>query len=160
MAKTPKLGGELPAYNTMGATKLKRMRRPTIDIFVTTPPLKGKSRTPKSGTLSPAERARIAEMNANRTTVKKNLALPPLKTTMTAKPRMPAQRDMSTGEPSSSKYVQRSPKVSMGTPGTSTYVQRTPGGAHQRKPSAAGVGIGRVMNTLRAKLSAPRKPTK
>lgn len=143
MAKTPKLGGELPAYNTMGATKLKRMRRPTIDIFVTTPPLKGKSRTPKSGTLSPAERARIAEMNANRTTVKKNLALPPLKTTMTAKPRMPAQRDMSTG-----------------TPGTSTYVQRTPGGAHQRKPSAAGVGIGRVMSTIRTKLSAPRKPAK
>ena len=99
MAKTPKLGGELPAYNTMGVTKPK-------------------------------------------------------------KPRKIMSRVMSTGTPGTSTYVQRSPKVSMGTPGTSTYVQRTPGGAHQRKPSAAGVGMGRVMNTLRAKLSAPRKPAK
>ena len=74
--------------------------------------------------------------------------LPAFKTTMTAKPRMPAPR-------------MPAPRfMSTGTPGTSTYVQRTPGGAHQRKPSAAGVGMGRVMNTLRAKLSAPRKPTK
>ena len=160
MARTPKLGGELPAYNTMGVTKLKRMRRPTIDISVTTPPLKGKSRTPKPITLSPAERARIAEMNANRTAVKKDLALPPLKMTMTAKPRMPAPRIMSTGEPSSSKYVQRALRENIGMPGTSKFVQRMPGGAYQRKPSAAGVGMGRVLGTLRTKLSAPRKPAK
>ena len=86
--------------------------------------------------------------------------LPAFKTTMTAKPRMPAPRFMSTGEPSSSKYVQRSPREDIGMPGTSTYVQRMPGGAHQRKPSAAGVGMGRVLGTLRTKLSAPRKPAK
>ena len=37
-------------------------------------------------------------------------------------------------------------------------VQRTPGGAHQRKPGMA--GLGRVMSTIRTKLSAPRKPAK
>jgi hypothetical protein len=56
--------------------------------------------------------------------------------------------------------VQRSPRVSTGTPGTSKFVQRMPGGAHQRKPSAAGVGLGRVMGTLRSVLTAPRKPAK
>jgi hypothetical protein len=56
--------------------------------------------------------------------------------------------------------VQRSPRVSTGTPGTSKFVQRMPGGAHQRKPSAAGVGMGRVLGTLRSKLIAPRKPAK
>ena len=96
MAKTPKLGGELPAYNTM---------------------------TPK-------------------------------------KPRKTMPRVMSISAPNTSKFVQRTPRENIGTPGTSKLVQRTPGGAHQRKPSAAGVGIGRVMSTLRAKLSAPRKPAK
>lgn len=57
--------------------------------------------------------------------------LPAFKTTMTAKPRMPAPRMpaprfMSTGEPSSSKYVQRSPREDIGTPGTSKFVQRAP----------------------------------
>ena len=56
--------------------------------------------------------------------------------------------------------VQRAPREDIGMPGTSTYVQRMPGGAHQRKPSAAGVGMGRVLGTLRTKLSAPRKPAK
>jgi hypothetical protein len=56
--------------------------------------------------------------------------------------------------------VQRSPRVSTGTPGTSKFVQRMPGGAHQRKPSASGVGLGRVMGTLRSVLTAPRKPAK
>jgi hypothetical protein len=56
--------------------------------------------------------------------------------------------------------VQRAPRVSTGTPGTSKFVQRTPGGAHQRKPSASGVGLGRVMGTLRSVLTAPRKPAK
>ena len=102
---------------------------------------------------------------ANAGTPKLGGELPAFKTTMTAKPRMPAPRMpaprfMSTGEPSSSKYVQRAPRVSTGTPGTSTFVQRTPGGAHQRKPSAAGVGMGRVLGTLRSKLTAPRKPAK
>ena len=52
--------------------------------------------------------------------------LPAFKTTMTAKPRMPAPRFMSTGEPSSSKYVQRAPREDIGTPGTSKFVQRAP----------------------------------
>lgn len=52
--------------------------------------------------------------------------LPAFKTTMTAKPRMPAPRFMSTGEPSSSKYVQRSPREDIGMPGTSKFVQRAP----------------------------------
>jgi hypothetical protein len=46
----------------------------------------------------------------------------------------------------------------MGTPGSKNFVQRTPGGAHQRKPGMA--GLGRVMSTIRTKLSAPRKPAK
>jgi hypothetical protein len=94
MARTPKLGGELPAYNTMGAKPKK---------------------------------TRMAFPN-------------PL---------------ASTG---SGKTVQRAPRENLGTPGTSKFVQRTPGGAHQRKPGMA--GLGRVMSTIRTKLSAPRKPAK
>ena len=57
--------------------------------------------------------------------------LPAFKTTMTAKPRMPAPRMpapriMSTGEPSSKNYVQRSPREDIGMPGTKNYVQRAP----------------------------------
>jgi hypothetical protein len=69
-------------------------------------------------------------------------------------------KPMSTGTPGTKNYVQRSPRVSTGTPGTKNFVQRMPGGAHQRKPSAAGVGLGRVMGTLRSVLTAPRKPAK
>jgi hypothetical protein len=98
MARTPRLGGELPAYNTMGAK-------------------------PK-------------------------------------KPRKPMPRIMSTGMPGTKNFVQRSPREDIGMPGTKNFVQRTPGGAHQRKPSAAGVGMGRALSTLRAKLTAPRKPAK
>ena len=95
MAKRPpRLGGELPAYNTMGAKPKK---------------------------------TRMAFPN-------------PL---------------ASTG---SGKTVQRAPRENLGTPGTSKFVQRTPGGAHQRKPGMA--GLGRVMSTIRTKLSAPRKPAK
>lgn len=94
MARTPKLGGELPAYNTMGAKPKK---------------------------------TRMAFPN-------------PL---------------ASTG---SGKTVQRAPRENLNTPGTSKFVQRTPGGAHQRKPGMT--GLGRVMSTLRTKLSAPRKPAK
>ena len=113
------------------STTPKKLPRATIKTPVTTPSLKGKSRTPKPLTFSPAERARIVEMNANRTTPKKDIALPPLKTTMTAKPRMPAPRMpaprfMSTGEPSSKNYVQRSPREDIGMPGTSKFVQRAP----------------------------------
>ena len=100
MAKRPpRLGGELPAYTTMGATKPKKTRR----VMAFPNPLSSMG---------------------------------------------------------SSKTVQRSPRENLGTPGTSKFVQRMPGGAHQRKPSAAGVGMGRVMGTLRTKLSAPRKPAK
>jgi hypothetical protein len=101
--KPPRLGGELPAYNTM---------------------------TPKK----------------------------PRKVLATLVQRMP--KPMSTGTPGTSKFVQREPRVSTGMPGTSKFVQRMPGGAHQRKPSAAGVGMGRVLGTIRAKLTAPRKPAK
>ncbi len=91
--------------------------------------------------------------------------LPPYTTTGTPKPKKPrkamvSSKLMSTGTPGTSKFVQRSPRVSTGTPGTSKFVQRMPGGAHQRKPSAAGVGMGRVLGTLRSKLIAPRKPAK
>jgi hypothetical protein len=58
----------------------------------------------------------------------------------------------------SGKTVQRAPRENLGTLGTSKFVQRTPGGAHQRKPGMA--GLGRVMSTIRTKLSAPRKPVK
>ena len=97
MAKTPKLGGELPAYTTMGAATPKKPRR----VMAFPNPL------------------------------------------------------ASTG---SGKTVQRAPRENLGTPGTSKFVQRTPGGAHQRKPGMA--GLGRVMSTIRTKLSAPRKPAK
>jgi len=104
MAKTPKLGGELPPYTTTGTPKPKKPRKVLATI--------------------------VQRMS---------------------KP---------TGTPGTKNYVQRSPRVSTGTPGTKNFVQRMPGGAHQRKPSAAGVGLGRVMGTLRSVLTAPRKPAK
>jgi hypothetical protein len=104
MAKTPKLGGELPPYTTTGTPKPKKPRKAMATI--------------------------VQRMS---------------------KP---------TGTPGTKNYVQRAPRVSTGMPGTKNYVQRMPGGAHQRKPSAAGVGMGRVLGTIRAKLTAPRKPTK
>ena len=100
MARTPKLGGELPPYTTMGA----------------------KPKKPRKAMVSP--------------------------------------KPMSTGTPGTKNFVQRAPRVSTGTPGSKNFVQRMPGGAHQRKPSAAGVGMGRVLGTIRAKLTAPRKPAK
>jgi hypothetical protein len=106
MAKTPKLGGELPPYTTTGTSKPKKPRKAMATI---------------------AQRM---------------------------------SKPMPTGTPGTKNYVQRSPRVSTGTPGTKNYVQRMPGGAHQRKPSAAGVGLGRVMGTLRSVLTAPRKPAK
>ena len=114
MARTPKLGGELPAYNTMGA-KPKKTRRV--------------------------------------------MAFPnPLASTGSGKNVVPRAPRENTGTPGTKNFVQRSPKVSMGTPGTKNFVQRMPDGAAQRKPGMA--GLGRVMSTLRAKLSAPRKPAK
>jgi hypothetical protein len=67
---------------------------------------------------------------ANAGTPKLGGELPAFKTTMTAKPRMPAPRMpaprfMSTGEPSSSKYVQRSPRENIGMPSSSKFVRRT-----------------------------------
>jgi hypothetical protein len=106
MAKTPKLGGELPPYTTTGTPKPKKPRKAMATI--------------------------VQRMS----------------------------KPMSTGTPGTKNYVQRSPRVSTGTPGTKNYVQRMPGGAHQRKPSASGVGMGRVLGTIRAKLTAPRKPAK
>ena len=99
MAKRPpRLGGELPAYTTMGATTPKKTRRV--------------------------------------------MAFPnPLASTGSGK-----------------NVVQRAPRENLGTPGSKNFVQRTPGGAHQRKPGMA--GLGRVMSTIRTKLSAPRKPAK
>ena len=111
MARTPKLGGELPAYNTMGA-KPKKTRRV--------------------------------------------MAFPnPLASTGSGKTVQRAPRE-NIGTPGSKNFVQRSPKVNIGTPGTSKFVQRTPANSSQRMPG----GMGRVMNTLRTKLSAPRKPAK
>ena len=87
--------------------------------------------------------------------------LPPY-TTKPKKPRkvMASPNFRSTGTPGTKNFVQRAPRVSTGMPGTKNFVQRMPGGAHQRKPSAAGVGMGRVLGTIRAKLTAPRKPAK
>ena len=113
MARTPKLGGELPAYNTMGA-KPKKIRRV--------------------------------------------MAFPnPLASTGSGKTVQRAPRE-NLGTPGTSKFVQRSPKVNIGTPGSKNFVQRTPDGTAQRKPGMA--GLGRVMSTIRTKLSAPRKPAK
>lgn len=111
MARTPKLGGELPAYNTMGAKPKKPVQRMLRTLAM------GKPGMGKTVQRSPRENI---------------------------------------GTPGTKNFVQRSPKVSMGTPGTKNYVQRMPDGAAQRKPS----GLGRVMSTLRTKLSAPRKPAK
>ena len=112
MAKTPKLGGELPAYNTMGATKPKKTRR--VMAFPNPLSSMGSSKTVQR---SPRENI---------------------------------------GTPGTKNFVQRSPKVNIGTPGTKNFVQRTPANSSQRMPG----GMGRVMNTLRTKLSAPRKPAK
>ena len=112
MAKRPpRLGGELPAYNTMGA-KPKKTRR--VMAFPNPLSSMGSSKTVQR---SPRENI---------------------------------------GTPGTSKFVQRSPKVNIGTPGTSKFVQRTPTNSSQRMPG----GMGRVMNTLRSKLTAPRKPAK
>lgn len=113
MARTPKLGGELPAYTTMGATKPKKTR----------------------------------------------MAFPnPLASTGSGKNVVQRAPRENLGTPGSKNFVQRSPKVNIGTPGSKNFVQRMPDGAAQRKPGMA--GLGRVMNTLRSKLTAPRKPTK
>ena len=113
MARTPKLGGELPAYNTMGAKPKKPVQRMLRTLAM------GKPGMGKTVQRSPRENI---------------------------------------GTPGTKNFVQRSPKVSTGMPGTKNYVQRMPDGAAQRKPGMA--GLGRVMSTLRAKLSAPRKPAK
>jgi hypothetical protein len=102
--KPPRLGGELPAYHTMGATKPKKRSMMTL----------GAPMTSKTVQRSPRENI---------------------------------------GTPGTSKFVQRSPKVNTGTPGSKNFVQRTPGNSSQRMPSS-------VMNTLRSKLTAPRKPAK
>ena len=113
MAKTPKLGGELPAYTTMGATKPKKTRRV--------------------------------------------MAFPnPLASTGSGKNVVQRAPRENIGTPGTKNFVQRSPKVNIGTPGTKNFVQRTPANSSQRMPG----GMGRVMNTLRTKLSAPRKPAK
>jgi hypothetical protein len=76
-------------------------------------------------------------------------------------PRLGGELPPYTTKPKKPRKVMASPNFrSTGTPGTKNFVQRMPGGAHQRKPSAAGVGMGRVLGTIRAKLTAPRKPAK
>ena len=113
MAKRPKLGGELPAYTTMGVTKPKKTRRV--------------------------------------------MAFPnPLASTGSGKNVVQRAPRENLGTPGTKNFVQRSPKVNIGTPGTKNFVQRTPANSSQRMPG----GMGRVMNTLRTKLSAPRKPAK
>ena len=107
--KPPRLGGELPAYTTMGATTPKKRATRSMTM--------GAPMTSKTVQRSPRENI---------------------------------------GTPGTSKFVQRSPKVNIGTPGTKNFVQRTPANSSQRMPG----GMGRVMNTLRTKLSAPRKPSK
>ena len=115
MAKRPpRLGGELPAYTTMGATTPKKPVQRMLRTLAMGKPGMGK-------TVQRSPRENI-------------------------------------GTPGSKNFVQRSPKVNIGTPGTSTFVQRTPDNAAQRKPGMA--GLGRVMSTIRTKLSAPRKPAK
>jgi hypothetical protein len=108
--KPPRLGGELPAYTTMGATKPKKTRRV--------------------------------------------MAFPnPLASTGSGKNVVQRAPRENIGTPGTKNFVQRSPKVNIGTPGTKNFVQRTPANSSQRMP-------GSVMNTLRSKLSAPRKPAK
>ena len=95
-----------------------------------TTPMKMPSRAlPPSTTPRQPPLVKGKSKQANAGTPKLGGELPAFKTTMTAKPRMPAPRVpaprfMSTGEPSSSKYVQRSARENIGTPGTKNYVQR------------------------------------
>jgi hypothetical protein len=105
-----------------------KMPTPTKLPTVVNPPAKGKSRSPKSATLSPAELAIIVKGNANRTTPKLGGELPAFKTMTTAKPRkiMASPNFMSTGTPGTSKFVQRSARENTGMPGTRNYVQRAP----------------------------------
>ena len=111
--RPPRLGGELPAYTTMGATKPKKPRRV--------------------------------------------MAFPnPLASTGSGKNVVQRSPRENIGTPGSKNFVQRSPKVNIGTPGSKNFVQRTPANSSQRMPG----GMGRVMNTLRSKLTAPRKPAK
>ena len=84
--------------------------------------------------------------------------LPAYNTMTTKKPRKVMAFPNPLASTGSGKTVQRAPRENLGTPGTSKFVQRTPSGAHQRKPGMA--GLGRVMGTIRTKLSAPRKPAK
>lgn len=109
-----------------------KMPTPTKLPTVVNPPAKGKSRSPKSATLSPAELAMIVKGNANRTTPKLGGELPAFKTMTTAKPRkvmatvvQRAISDRSTGTPGTKNYVQRSARENTGMPGTKNYVQRT-----------------------------------
>jgi hypothetical protein len=110
--KPPRLGGELPAYTTMGATTPTTPKKPVQRMLRTL--AMGKPGMGKTVQRSPRE----------------NL-----------------------GTPGTKNFVQRSPKVNIGTPGTKNFVQRTPANSSQRMPSS-------VMNTLRSKLTAPRKPAK
>ena len=127
MAKRPpRLGGELPAYNTMGAKKPKK-------------------RATRSMTMS----APMTSTTVQRS-LRENIGTPGTSKFVQRSPRE------NIGTPGTKNFVQRSPKVNIGTPGTKNFVQRTPANSSQRMPG----GMGRVMNTLRSKLSAPRKPAK
>jgi hypothetical protein len=82
MAKTPKLGGELPAYNTMGATKPKKPRKTMPRIMST-----GMPGTSKFVQRSPRE----------------DIGMPGTKNFVQRSPKV------STGMPGTKNYVQRTP---------------------------------------------------
>jgi len=105
-----------------------KMPSPTKLPTVVTPPAKGKSRSPKSFSPKSLSPTQLPLIVTNRTTPKLGGELPAFKTMTTAKPRktMASPKFMSTGEPSSSKYVQRSARENTGMPGTRNYVQRAP----------------------------------
>ena len=82
MARTPKLGGELPAYNTMGATKPKKPRKIMPRIMST-----GMPGTSKFVQRSPRE----------------DIGMPGTKNFVPRSPKV------STGMPGTKNYVQRTP---------------------------------------------------
>ena len=96
MARTPKLGGELPAYNTMGA-KPKKTRMAFPNPLASTGSGKTVQRAPRE-----------------------NLGTPGTSKFVQRSPKV------NIGTPGSKNFVQRSPKVNIGTPGSKNFVQRTP----------------------------------
>ena len=108
MAKTPKLGGELPAYTTMGATKPKKRATRSMTM--------GAPMTSKTVQRSPRE----------------NIGTPGTSTFVQRSPKV------NIGTPGTSKFVQRTPSGAFQRmPGNSSQRMPSvmPGNSSQRMPA-------------------------